>query len=144
MAKVLVYYSLSGNTEAAAKAVAAGSERVSGTEVRVKEATEATEEDLRDCDAIAVGTYDAFSYMAGRLKDFFDRTYYPTQGQVTDKPYAAFVTHGGGGRAIDSVEKICGSFKLRKVADPVLIRGRPDSVGEVQLQDLGMKLTQAI
>ena len=144
MAKVLVYYSLSGNTEAAAKAVAAGSERVSGTEVRVKEATEATEEDLRDCDAIAVGTYDAFSYMAGGLKDFFDRTYYPTQGQVTDKPYAAFVTHGGGGRAIDSVEKICGSFKLRKVADPVLIRGRPDSVGEVQLQDLGMKLTQAI
>lgn len=28
--------------------------------------------------------------MGGGLKDFFDRTFYPTQGQVTEKPYVAF------------------------------------------------------
>ncbi|NTU52003.1 MAG: hypothetical protein HGA94_06160, partial [Candidatus Aminicenantes bacterium] len=48
------------------------------------------------------------------VKDFFDRTFYPTQGQVTDKPYAAFVTHGGGGRAIQSIESVAQSFKFKK------------------------------
>ena len=47
------------------------------------------------CDAIAVGTPDYFSYMAGGLKDFFDRTYYPTQDQVTGKPCAIFVRAEG-------------------------------------------------
>ena len=39
---------------------------------------------------------------SGGLKDFFDRTYYATKEQVTDKPCAIFVTHGGGGRAVSS------------------------------------------
>ena len=77
MAKVLiVFHSQSGNTKAAADAVAQGAKDISGTEVIVKEALQATTEDLLSCNAIAVGTPDYFSYMAGGLKDFFDRTYY--------------------------------------------------------------------
>jgi len=48
------------------------------------------------CDAIAIGTSEYFSYMAGGVKDFFDRCFYPTQGKVTGKPCAIFVTHSGG------------------------------------------------
>jgi len=33
---------------------------------------------------VCFGTPDYFSYMAGMLKDFFDRTFYPTQGRVDD------------------------------------------------------------
>ena len=44
--------------------------------------------------------------MAGALKDFFDRTYYPSKGKVSGKPYVCFVSHGGGGKAVASMEKM--------------------------------------
>lgn len=140
MAKVLVVYcSMTGNTKAAAEAVAAGA-REAGAKVTVKTGTEANEADLRDCDAVALGSYDAFSYMGGGLKDFLDRAFYPTQNQVTDKPYGAFLTHGGGGKAIDGIESIAKSFKLKKVAESVLVGGKPDGKAVAALKKLGEKL----
>jgi len=145
MAKILVvYHSLGGNTEVAAKSVAAGAASVVGTEVVLKKALEADAQDLLQCDGLAVGSLDAFSYMAGGLKDFFDRTFYPTQGQVTNKPYVAFLTHGGGGRAIDSIASVCQSFKFAKVAEPVLVQGRPDAAAEEKLRALGVALVQSV
>ena len=143
MAKVLVVYcSMSGNTKAAAEVVASGA-KGAGSRVTLKTATEAQPKDLLECDAVALGSYDAFSYMGGGLKDFFDRAFYPTQGQVTDKPYAAFVTHGGGGKAIQSIESIAQSFKLKKIAGAVLIKGKPEGQAIADLKELGAKLAAA-
>ncbi len=143
MAKVLIVYcSMSGNTRAAAEAIAAGAGKA-GAQVTIKTGTDAQPRDLLECDAIALGSYDAFSYMGGGLKDFFDRTYYPTQGLVTDKPYVAFVSHGGGGRAIQSIESIAGSFKLKRIADAVLVQGKPEGKAVADLEELGAKLAAA-
>lgn len=140
MAKVLVVYcSMTGNTKAAAEAIAEGA-REAGAQVTMKPGTEALPNDLLECDVVALGSYDAFSYMGGGLKDFFDRAFYPTQGQVTDKPYVAFLTHGGGGRAIQSIESIAQSFKLKKVAESVLVKGRPEGQGIDDLKALGAKV----
>ena len=143
MAQVLVvYYTLGGNTKAAADCVAEGARSVDGCDVVVKSGLEAETEDLLQSDAIAVGTPDYFSYMAGGLKDFFDRTYYPTQGQVSDLPCGIFVTHGGGGKAVESVKSICGSFKFHLVAEPVLVRNAPDEAAAGELRKLGELLAQ--
>jgi multimeric flavodoxin WrbA len=114
MARVLiVYHTLSGNTEKMAEAFAKGAKSVQGTEVVMEKAFDTTLEDLLGCDAIALGSADYFSYIAGALKDFFDRTYYPSQGKVTGKPYAAFATGGRGGEtALEVLDRICGSFKF--------------------------------
>jgi len=146
IAKVLIlYHSQSGNTEAMAKAVARGAESVAGTEVMIKRALEATLEDLLECDAVAIGSPDYFSYMAGAVKDFFDRTYYPSQGKVTGKPYVAFVSAGGGGRrALDSVERLCSSFKFRRAAEPVIAAGRPSPEKLIECEELGRSLAQSI
>ncbi len=144
MGKVLiVYHSQSGNTKAAAEAVAQGAEEVSGTEFIMKEGLHATVEDLLSCDAIAVGTPDYFSYMAGGLKDFFDRTYYPTQGSVTAKPCGIFVTHGGGGKAVESVKKICTTFKFKIISTPILVNNRPGAEATAALRNLGKLLAEA-
>jgi len=144
MAKILVvYHSLGGNTKAAAEAVAKGASSVEGTEVITKEALKADETDLLACDGIAIGTPDYFSYMAGGLKDFFDRTFYPTQGEVADKPCVIFVTHGGGGRAVDSVERIARSFKFNQIAESLLVKGRPDTEATDTLEALGKNLAEA-
>jgi flavorubredoxin len=143
MAKVLVVYcSLSGNTRAAAEAIAEGA-RAAGAEVVVKKGLEAEPKDLLAADAVALGSYDAFSYMGGGLKDFLDRSFYPTQNEVTGKAYAAFLTHGGGGKAIDSILSVAQSFKLKKVADPVLVNGRPQGTDITSLKELGAKLAAA-
>ncbi len=143
MSQVLVVYcSMTGNTKAAAEAVAEGAKEA-GAQVTLKQGTEAQSKDLLECDGVALGSYDAFSYMGGGLKDFFDRAFYPTQGQVTDKPYVAFLTHGGGGRAIQSIESIAQSFKLKKIAESVLINGRPEGQGIADLRALGAKIAAA-
>ena len=145
MGKVLiVYHSQSGNTKAAAEAVAKGAEAVNGTEVVIKDGLNATTEDLLSCDAIVVGTPDYFSYMAGGLKDFFDRTYYPTQDSVTDKPCGIFVTHGGGGKAVESMKKICTTFKFKITSNPVLVKGHPDAEATAALTNLGTLLANAV
>lgn len=144
MGKVLVvFHSQSGNTRAAAEVVAQGAKGVPETDVVVKEALQADKADLLSCDALAVGTPDYFSYMAGGLKDFFDRTFYPTQGSVTDKPCAIFVTHGGGGKAVDSVKGICGTFKFKIMGEPVVVKNAPDAEAETKLAELGKLLAEA-
>lgn len=144
MAKVLIiYHSMTGNTEAAAKYVADGVEQVAGCEAVVMNAGEAGENELLQCDAIAIGTPDYFSYMAGPVKDFFDRTFYPTQGKVTDKPYGLFVTHGGGGKAAQSVKDICRSFKFRLAGEPVLVTNSPDDKAAEQLRNLGKLIAES-
>jgi len=143
MSKVLVVYcSMSGNTKAAAEAVAEGA-RDAGAQVVVKTGFEAQPQDLLDCSAVALGSYDAFSYMGGGLKDFLDRAYYPTQTRITGKPYAAFLTHGGGGKAIQSIESIARSFKLDRAADSILVKGRPEGQVIADLKALGAKLAAA-
>ncbi|MCK4976709.1 MAG: NAD(P)H-dependent oxidoreductase [Anaerolineales bacterium] len=110
MARVLiVYHTQSGNTKAAAEAVAQGAKEVSGTEVIIKEGLNATVDDLLSCDAIAIGTPDYFSYMAGTLKTFMDDIYIAERNGVegiTGKPVVLFMSHGGGGRAKEPFEKL--------------------------------------
>jgi len=145
MAKVLiVYHSLSGNTKKMADAVAEGARSVPGTEVTVKTGLEATIDDLLGCDGIAIGSPDYFSYMAGGVKDFLDRTYYPSQGKTAGKPAVAFGSAGGPAdnilRVLDQALKW---FKLKKVADSVGASGKVAPGALVDCQELGRKLAQA-
>lgn len=145
MATVLVvYHSQSGNTEEMAKAVARGAKAVVGTEVVLKKAKDAFLEDLVSCEGIAIGSPDYFSYMTGAVKDFFDRTFYPSQGKVTGKPCVLFVTGGGGGGpALESLERICRSFKFKKVGK-VTTAGKPSSGVIVECEKLGNQLANTV
>jgi multimeric flavodoxin WrbA len=141
---LVVYHTMGGNTAAAAAAVASGVRSVPGVEVVVKLAADADENDLLACDAVCLGTPDYHNYMAGMLKDFLDRTYYPTEGKVTGKPYGAFVTHGGDGLAAESVATVCGYFKFQRVAETVSVFGRPNDAAEKELRHLGVAMAKAV
>ena len=84
---IIIYHSQGGSTEQMAQAVLAGAQEETDTETRLIKAFDATVEDLTTCDGVIFGTPENFGYMSGALKDFYDRTYYPTQEHPLNLPY---------------------------------------------------------
>ena len=60
--------------------------------------------------------------MAGVMKDFFDRTYYPVLGRLEGRPYAAMVCAGSDGQgAVRQIGRIATGWRLRAVAAPLVV-----------------------
>jgi len=142
MKKILVIYHSQqrGNTRKMAELVAQGCQQVAGVETRLIDVNEqrVNIDDLVAADGLALGTPDYFTYMAGGLKQFFDDALLASYGgkETMNKPYVAFVTHGGGGGAVESVQRLAKSLKYRQVAPPVLSKGAP--AGEVVQQSIAL------
>jgi flavorubredoxin len=143
MKKILViYHSQSGNTEAMAKAIAAGG-KGAGATVTLKKAVDAGVDDLMGCDAVVIGTPNYFGYMAGMVKDFFDRVWGTVRGQMENKPYAVFGSYGGGGLpAIESVERICEGLGMKKACDCIGVQRIPTAENLKACQEMGKKLAR--
>jgi len=123
---LIVYHSQSGNTLRMAQAVAQGAALMEHTRVRLKKASETQAQDLLDCDALILGSPEYFGYMAGALKDLFDRTYEELRGhrRIFRKPYAVFISAGNDGQgALMSIERICTGYQFRKVQPPLVAKG---------------------
>jgi multimeric flavodoxin WrbA len=141
MSKILVaYHSIGGNTEKVAKVVAEGAGSVEGVEVSLKTASDVVAEDFESADGFALGTPDYFSYMAGMLKDMFDRVFYEVKAGTEGKPCVCFVTHGGGGKATESLSRICNSFKLDRIEDTLSIQAPVTDEHLAQARELGKTL----
>jgi flavorubredoxin len=143
MKKILVvYHSQSGNTETMAEAIAAGA-RAAGATVTLKKAVDANVDDLLGCDAVAIGTPNYFGYMAGMVKDYFDRVWGTVRGQMGDKPYTVFGSYCGGGLpAIQSVEKICDGLGMKKVCECIGIQRQPTPENLNTCREMGKKLAE--
>ena len=137
---LIVYHSQSGNTEAMAKAIAEGAKKAGAT-VTLKKAAEAGVDDLLGCDAVVFGTPNYFGYMAGMVKDFFDRVWATVRGQMENKPYVVFGSYGGGGLpAIESVEKICDGLGMKKMFDSIGVQRQPTPENLKICREMGKKL----
>ena len=125
MAKILiVYHSQTGNTQKMAYAVAEGAKSIDAVEVILKKAGDATQDDLLTADGLAIGTPENFGYMAGMVKDFFDRTFYHVQEKVFRKPLVVFISAGNDGTgALKAIERIALGYKFKTVYPPVIARG---------------------
>lgn len=139
---LIVYHSQTGNTEAMAKAIAEGA-KSAGATVTLKKAADANDADLLGCDALFIGTPNYFSYMAGMVKDFFDRVWPTVREKLAGKPYAAFGSYGGGGTvAIETVEKICDGLRMKRICEPVSAQRQPSAENLNECKALGEKLAQ--
>ena len=142
MVQVLVlYYSTTGNTEALAKAVADGARTVA--QVVVKRVDHATVQDMISCDAVAFGSPNYFGYMAGLMKDYFDKAW-SVRSLVAGKLAAAFTSGGGSSNsALLSLENMFNSFKLEKAADGVVSSRKPSEQDLERCRALGKALAEA-
>ncbi len=146
---MIVYHSQQfGNTKAMAKLVAEGCREVRGVSVKMVNTNEqrVDMDEFAACAAVALGTPDYFTYMAGGLKQFFDDVTLASWAEkpVKGKPYVAFCTHGGGGGAIKSVEELAKSCEFEKVAPSVLSRGKPTGQTIKAARALGRQLAEKV
>ena len=143
MAKLLIiYYSQAGNTEAMANAVCEGASSA-GAAATMKKAADTTGDDLLGCDAVAFGTPNYFSYMAGMIKDLLDRVWYTIVGKVENKSYALFTSAGGDNKsALERLDGLCKYLKLEKAFDDVVAKGKPSSEVLEECKKMGSKLAK--
>jgi len=149
MKKVMVIYhsQQSGNTKKMAELVGEGA-KASGAEVELINVNENRADMARveKADGLALGTPDYFSYMAGGMKQFFDDALIADRAgrKIKGKPCVIFVTHGGGGVASESMERLAKSLEFKQIGKPLLSRGAPSGELIEQSKALGKALAEAL
>lgn len=95
---LVVYHSLTGNTERMAQGVVEGAKQLSGVVVMLRRAAQVTAEELLSADAVVIGSPVYWANMAGEIKTFFDNWQFKfgvfPEFKMRNKVGAAFTTGG--------------------------------------------------
>ena len=120
---LIVFHSTTGGTRQMAEAAARGAaEAEPQAGVRLLHATDALPADVLAADGYLFASPENLAAVAGLVKDFFDRTYYPALGRIQGRPYAALVCAGSdGSNAARQIERICTGWRLKPVAEPLIV-----------------------
>jgi multimeric flavodoxin WrbA len=126
---LIVQHSLTGTARQMAEAATRGAIAAeSEVDTRLLHAAAAGPGDVLDADGYVFATPETLASMAGLMKDFFDRCYYPALGRIEGRPYAALIAAGTDGRsALRQIERIAAGWRLRAVAEPILLRTGADT-----------------
>ncbi|KRS19040.1 flavodoxin family protein [Roseovarius indicus] len=117
---LIVYHSKTGGSRQMAEAAATAAEGEAPTVL--KPAAEAGPEDLLRADGYIFCAPENLAAIAGVMKDFFDRCYYPVLGQIEAKPYAQMVCAGSDGtNAVRQIARIAQGWRLREVQEPLIV-----------------------
>ncbi len=82
-------------------------------------AADAQAADVLDASGFIFATPENLAAISGRMKDFFDRTYYAALDQLNGRPYATLICAGSDGRsAAQQIERIASGWRLRPMAEP--------------------------
>jgi multimeric flavodoxin WrbA len=154
---LIVFHSLTGGTRQMAEAAAEGASGEPEVDVRLMAASDAGAADVVAADGYIFATPENLAAMAGRMKDFFDRTYYPALDRINGRPYASLICAGSdGASAARQIARIATGWRLRVVAEPLIVCTRaqtpeailaPKNIGADELRacrEVGMALANGL
>src|SRR3954452_23799199 len=120
---LIVWHSRTGGARQMAEGARSGAATETDVCVRLVAAAEAGSEDVLAADGYLFVTPENLAALAGLMKDFFDRTYYPALDRINGRPYAALICAGSDGEnAARQIARIATGWRLRAVAEPVIVR----------------------
>ncbi len=137
----------SPNTQRLRDAVRDGAKSLDagGISVRVQSPFETIADDIINADAVVLGTTENLGYMAGAMKDFFDRTYYGVLEEKQGMPYALYIRAGLDGTGTRrGVETIVTGLRWRAVNEPLILKGDWDDGFIEQCRELGMLMAAGL
>ena len=119
---LIVYHSMTGGTLQMAQAAASGARSEPAVRVSLLRAEEAEASDVLNAGGFIFASPENLAAVSGKMKDFFDRTYYAALDRINGKPYATLICAGSDGRnAAQQIERIATGWRLRPVADPLIV-----------------------
>jgi len=119
----IIWYSYTGGSKALAKAAYdAAREAQPGDDVEWIDARGGDADDMLGADGYLFVFPENLAAIAGEMKAFFDRCYYPCLGRIEGRPYAMLVCAGSdGSNAVQQAERIATGWRLKKIADSHII-----------------------
>ncbi len=119
---LVVWHSHTGGARQMAEAAAAAARTEAGVEVVLRHAPQASVEDVLAAEGYLFATPENLATMAGLMKDFFDRVYYPALDRINGRPYATLICAGSDGAgAARQIERIATGLRLKPVAPPLIV-----------------------
>lgn len=119
---LIVVHSRTGGTRQMAEAAQRGAAGESDIRVRLLCAAAAQAEDVLAADGYIFATPENLAALAGQMKEFFDRSYYPALDRINGRPYAMLICAGSDGEnAARQVRRIATGWRLRAIADPLIV-----------------------
>jgi multimeric flavodoxin WrbA len=144
---LIIYHSQTGTTEKLAKAVARGVSQTANARAYLKKAQDTVADDLRSCSAFVICSPEYFGYMAGAVKDFFDRTYEELKDDATayKKPFSIVISAGNDGSfAVSHIQRICKGYRFREVQKPIVCKGTVTEDVLMRCVELGSILAEGV
>jgi multimeric flavodoxin WrbA len=144
---LIIFHSQTGNTEKLARAVAQGVDGTTNARAVLKRAAQTVAQDLKNCGAVVICSPEYFGYMAGAVKDFFDRTYEELKDDATvhQKPFCVVISAGNDGSFASShIERICKGYRLKKVQKPIVCKGQVTEEVLTRCFELGSTIAEGV
>lgn len=144
---LIIAHTPSNNTQAMLQATVKGASNPEVESVTVRSLTplETQPEDIIAANAVIIGTTENLGYMAGLVKDMFDRCYYPCLDKTEGLPFAFYVRAGHDGtgtcKAIESITK---GLRWRLVQAPLVCKGDFQSAFLEQCEALGLSMAASL
>lgn len=119
---LIVYHTMTDGTRQMAEAAADAARGQQDVEVIVKRAADAGPDDVLAADGYLFATPENLAAIAGIMKDFFDRCYYPALDRLNGRPYATMICAGSDGQnALRQIERIAKGWRLNPVAPGLIV-----------------------
>lgn len=144
---LVVAHAPSGNTRKLLEAVisGAGHPDIDNVDVRCLSPLDTGPEDIQSAQALIIGTTENLGYMAGLVKDVFDRCYYPCLESTQGLPFTFYVRAGHDGTGTRrAIESITTGLRWRLVQEPLICRGEFSEEFVTQCEELGMSMAASL
>lgn len=144
---LIIAHAPSDNTNRLLNAVLAGANHddIDHVLVRSLAPLEVSADDIKAADALIIGTTENLGYMAGLIKDVFDRCYYDCLDHTQGLPFTFYIRAGNDGtgtqRALNSITT---GLRWKLVQEPLVCRGEFTTDFMTQCKELGMAMSAGL
>lgn len=141
----IIYHSQSASNQQLASAALRGASKARSAKIAIARACDTSTKDLLNTKAIILCFAEMNASIAGGMKEFFDRVYYPLTAQQKILPYALCMSVGNDGSgALRQFDRIATGLGLKATADAIIVKGEASSEQLTAVEDLAEALAEGV
>ena len=141
----IIYHSQSGSCARLALEAFAGAIKEEGFETSLIRALDSSVTEISNASGLLLIASENSGYLAGGMKEFLDRIFYPAIRDSLVLPYALLISAGNDGReAARQAQRILSGIPLKAVMEPLVIRGELTDKSYRRAQDLGLTMAAGL